>query len=157
MYMIIFTIHIIIHLNLGFKFLFYLNGNCFNFKKKTKKKNKDFIDFQLRQIHLCETVGKCISIATMGTGRNYKSYSITQCLSHTCNFRTFLIALISLPMFYMKLDLSAGMSFQIQLKDTLGLPGMLDNYPRSYQTKLEVLSQKEFAVIQKNIRQYMQS
>ena len=48
MYMTIFTIHIIIHLNLGLKFLFYLNGKCFNFKKKTKKKNKDFIDFQLR-------------------------------------------------------------------------------------------------------------
>ena len=34
---------------------------------------------------------------------------------------------------------------------------MLEDYPRSYQTKLEVLSQKEFAVILKNIRQYMQS
>ena len=40
MYMTIFTIHIIIHLNLGLKFLFYLNGKCFNFKKKKKKKKQ---------------------------------------------------------------------------------------------------------------------
>ena len=47
MYMTIFTIHIIIHLNLGLKFLFYLNGKCFNFKKKTKKKKQRFYRFSI--------------------------------------------------------------------------------------------------------------
>ena len=45
----------------------------------------------------CETVGKGFCITRMGTGRNGISYTII-CL-YTFNFKTFLVALLAMPVF----------------------------------------------------------
>ena len=39
-------------------------------------------------MHSCEAVGKNACITRAGTGKNYSGYTITQCQSRTCNFRT---------------------------------------------------------------------
>ena len=91
------------------------------------------MDFQLRKIHSSETVSKDVSIAKVCTDRNSSAYiHYNLMLISTCNFRTFGIARLVLPIFYyMKLGLSAG---------------ILEDHLCSYQTKLEVLSQKELTV-----------
>ena len=84
-------------------------------------------------------------------------YTVIQCLSHTCNIRTLLIALLALPMFllykvrppcrwYVLSNLATGCT-------SLGVPDMLlEDYLYSYQTKLEILSQRELPGLKNNFR-----
>ena len=67
---------IIIHVNLGMKFLLCLNEKCFLFKKKQQKKHSVIMDFPLQWVHSCETVNEGISITRMGTGRKCSAYTI---------------------------------------------------------------------------------
>ena len=61
-------------MTLGLKFLLCLNGNFFNFKKTS-----NIMDFQLQQMHSCESVGEGVCITKTGTGRNCNTYTIIQC------------------------------------------------------------------------------
>ena len=55
--------------------------------------------------HSCETVGKVVCIGRADTRRNCSTCTITQYQSGTCNFRAFLIELLTLGL---KLGLTAG-------------------------------------------------
>ena len=108
------------------------------------------MNFQLQCKDSCETVGKGVSITRVGTGRNF-SASIHYKFSVYLTFATLGLFLLYFQpcqfFYYMKSCLSTSDMFcQIQLQDTLGVPGMLKDYLRSYQTKLEVLSQIAYSV-----------